>query len=200
MEARGSLQPLYAIAGQAVPAFVWKSGSKTVRTPHGPEGNPARRSGVVHRFVSRPPGYALHNRSTGHPGQRPPLRRLKPVSAASRSPVIRWIELPDLVAPPLCLCWSLYRVGLPLRAHYSEVGCKRDRPASSDETPPRRSAAFSRSGEGFAGPAVRWRVSDRGVVITSRATSERPERPFTREVSLSLPETRARVMTGLVSL
>lgn len=84
--------------------------------------------------------------------------------------------------------------------HYCRAGCKVDRPTSSDETPPRPSAAFSLSGEGFAGSAVRRRVSDLGVVINSRAATERPEPPFPREVSLSLPETRARVMTGLVSL
>ena len=119
MESRGSLHPLYAIAGRAVRAIAWKTGSITVGAHHGPGGIAARRSGVVHRFVSRPPGYALHNRPTGHHGPKPPLGRLKPVSAASRPPVIRWIEPPDCVAPPLCLCWSLYRVGLPLRAHYS---------------------------------------------------------------------------------
>lgn len=84
--------------------------------------------------------------------------------------------------------------------HYCRAGSKVDRPTGSDETPPRLSAAFSLSGEGFAGLAVRWRVSDRGGVITSRAATERPEPPFPREVSLSLPENRARVMTGLVSL
>ena len=92
----------------------------------------------------------------------------------------------------------------PLRTgsvgNYCRAGSKVARPTSSDETPPRPSAAFSRSGEGFAGLVTRRRVSDCGVVITSRAETEHPEPPFPREVSLSLPETRARVMTGLVSL
>jgi hypothetical protein len=77
----------------------------------------ARRSGVAQRFVSRPPGYSLHNRQTEHPRLRPPLGRSKAVSAARRCRSGSRIELPDFVAPPLCLCWSLYRVGLPLRAH-----------------------------------------------------------------------------------
>lgn len=120
MEGRGPPHPPYAIPGRAVRAFVWKTGSKIVGAHRRLRRIASRRNGLARRFGTRPPGYALHNRPTGHPSPRPPLERLKPVSAASRPPVVRWIEPPRCVAPPLCLCWSLYRVGLPLRAHYSK--------------------------------------------------------------------------------
>jgi hypothetical protein len=101
----------------------------------------ARRSGVAQRFVSRPPGYSLHNRQTEHPRLRPPLGRSKAVSAARRCRSGSRIELPDFVAPPLCLCWSLYRVGLLLRAHYCRAGCESSRPFGFEPTfkfgPPR---------------------------------------------------------------
>jgi hypothetical protein len=46
----------------------------------------ARRNGVVHRFVSRPPGYSLHNRHTELPRPMPPLGRSKAVSAGLGGP------------------------------------------------------------------------------------------------------------------
>ena len=52
---------------------------------------------------------------------------------------------PRHVAPPLFLRGSLDRVGLPLRAHYSKVGCESDWPGSSRWTPsrePRRRSRF----------------------------------------------------------
>ena len=62
------------------------------------------------------------------------------------------------------------------------------------------SAAFLLSPQGFAGLAVSGRVSGRAVVITSRAVNRGTEPPNLAKVSESLRATRARVMTGLISL
>ena len=62
------------------------------------------------------------------------------------------------------------------------------------------SAAFLLSPQGFGGLAAGRGVSGRPVVITSRVASRRDGAPIRAKVPESLLETRARVMTGLVSL
>jgi hypothetical protein len=92
--------------------------------------------------------YSLHNRHTEHPLPIPPLARSKTVSAGLSGVLTAlhaMYRTPRHVAPPLFLRGSLDRVGLPLRAHYSKVGCESDWPGSSRWTPsrePRRRFRF----------------------------------------------------------
>ena len=87
------------------------------------------------------------------------------------------------------------------RPLYFEVGCKRDRPTSSRETPPRDLGGVS------AFSARVWRGGTRGVVslrcrvvITRRSDCGSAGAPIGAKVSQSLPETRAGVMRGSAPL
>ena len=90
----------------------------------------AQRSGVVQAFVSRPPGYSLHNRQIEHPRRRPPLARSKAVSAGLGS--ARTAVRAGGVNSRTCRAGRYVYVGLSIASGYRYAPTIRITPGSQD--------------------------------------------------------------------